>query len=58
MNKIVPLENFEDSLVLHITGNYVNNSLPSADYYLEAANEYSGEPISLKKLGYEDGKLL
>jgi len=56
VTKIVPLENFEDSLVLHITGNYVNNSLPSADYYLEAVNEYSGEPITLKKLGYEDGK--
>ena len=58
VTKVVPLDSFEKSLVLHISGNYVNNSLPSAEIYLKAATTYAGKPIALNQLGYEDGKMV
>ena len=58
VTKVVPLDSFEKSLVLHISGNYVNDSLPSAEFYLKAATTYAGKPIALNQLGYEDGKMV
>ena len=58
MTKVVPRDSFGKSLVLHISGNHVNNSLPSAEIYVEAASTYAGEPIALNHLGYEDKKMV
>jgi hypothetical protein len=58
VTKVVPRDSFGKSLVLHISGNHVNNSLPSAEIYVEAASTYAGEPIALNHLGYEDKKMV
>ena len=47
VTKIVPIEHFEEFMVHHMSNNYVNNSLPSVEHYLNSAQNYDGNPISI-----------